>query len=268
MLANRVAYRFAHRVLANSPRVGELLCATEGVSAERVSVVANFVDEAAFQPPSAEERSALLCEIGVPPDTPIIGIVANLRPVKDHASLLRAVALLRSRWPNLALVLVGDGECRAPLQELARELNINRQVFFAGRRPHHPNLHHLFDVSVLCSRSEALSNSILEAMAAGNPVVATDVGASGDAVLDGATGLLVPPADPPRLGEALERLLSDPELARDMGEAGRERAQAHYSAEAALSSLEELYFGLRRKSSARAEHFRPQPAEAESSLPD
>jgi glycosyltransferase involved in cell wall biosynthesis len=245
-IANRMAYRLAHVVLANSPRVGESLHRAEGVPTSKVAVVPNFLDEDAFTPLAAEVRAKLADEMGLPLGCPTIGIIANLRPVKDHSSLLRAVALLHPRWPELRVVLVGDGECRAELESLATDLGIRDRVCFAGRRPNQPNLHHLFDISVLCSLSEGLSNSVLEAMAARRPVVATDVGATADAVIDGTTGILVPPADPVRLSEALERLLSAPELARQMGTAGLHRAEEVYSARAALANVESLYRQLAR----------------------
>lgn len=245
-IANRVAYTLAHVALANSPRVGESLQRDEGVPTRKVAVVPNFLDEDAFVPPQGDVRAKLSEELGLVPGEPTIGIIANLRPVKDHSSLLRAVALLRPRWPGIRVVLVGDGECLDALRALARDLGIRDRVCFAGRRANQPNLHHLFDISVLCSLSEGLSNSVLEAMAAGRPVVATDVGATADAVVDGATGILVPPADPMRLSEALERLLSAPELAREMGTAGLQRAEEIYSARAALANIESLYDRLAR----------------------
>lgn len=247
IIANRHTLRLAHRVLGNSPGIGALLGSREGVAADRIVIVPNFLDEAAFDPPSAEARSDLLAELGISHDRRIIGMVANLLPVKDHDSLLRAVALLRPRWPDLALILVGEGVCRDPLTRLARELKVDDLVRFAGRRPHHPNLHHLFDISILSSRSEGLSNSILEAMAAGNPVIATDVGATSDAVSDGETGILVPSGEPEQLAAALERLLADPRLAGRMGTAGRERARSRFSADAAISALERVYLELARE---------------------
>ncbi len=247
LLVNRQTFRLAHRVLGNSPGVGSLLRSREGVAAERIVIVPNFLDEAAFDPPSAEARSNLRAELGISHDRRIIGMVANLLPVKDHDSLLRAVALLRPRWPDLALILVGEGVCRDPLTRLARDLAVDDLVHFAGRRPHHPNLHHLFEISILSSRSEGLSNSILEAMAAGNPVVATDVGAVSDAVVDGETGILVPAGEPERLAASLERLLADPRLAVRMGMAGRERARSRFSADAAISKLEGVYVELARE---------------------
>ena len=250
-LCSRAAYRIAHAALGNSSAMGALL-ASEGLSSRRIAIVPNFVDASAFDAPEAEERRALVAAFGVREDAPTIGVVANLHPVKDHASLLRATARLIAQWPGLQVIFVGDGECRSSLERLASELGIRDRIVFAGRRSNQPNLHHLFDISVLCSTSEGLPNSILEAMAAGKPVVATSVGAIPDAVVHGKTGLLIPPSAPDALAAALDELLGDPARARAMGLAGQRRARDVFSPEAALSSLGALYESLVASRTARA----------------
>jgi glycosyltransferase involved in cell wall biosynthesis len=243
-LANRLAYRSSDCVVANSPWVAKLVRTGEGVAADRIAVVPNFVDDAAFVAPRPDERARLLAELGVPRDALVIGIVANLSPIKDHATFLRAVARLAPAWPSLHAVLVGEGSCRPALEAQAREAGIADRVHFAGLRPHTPNLHHLFDVSALTSTSEGFPNSLVEAMAAGRPVVATAVGGVVDAVEEGVTGLLAPAGDDARLAELAASLLEQPVRRRAMGAEGRARAQARYSASAALGALEGLYESL------------------------
>ena len=199
-LASRLSYRAAHAVLANSTAIGRLLVDAEGVPPSRVVVVPNFLDGAAFERPDEMTAITLGRELRLDGGGPVVGIVANLLPVKDHAALLRAAVILRPRWPRLRVVLVGDGPCRPALERLAIELGLGETIVFAGRRSGLPNLHQLFDISVLCSTSEGLPNSILEAMAAARPVVATKVGAVADAVLDGETGILVRPSRPRAAG--------------------------------------------------------------------
>ena len=240
-VANRYAYRFSDCVIANSRTVADLLLTDDRVRGDRVAVVSNFVDESAFAPLAPAERGRLMAELGVPPGSVVIGCIAGLRPVKDHASLITAMATLRSRWPSLRLVLVGDGEARQSLAALVRQLGLTDVVHFAGLRPNEPNLHHLFDISVLCSLSEAFPNSIVEAMAAGKPVVATRVGGVVDAVVDGQTGILVPPRRPGPLADAIEQLLIDPDFRRGLGDAGARRARAQFHASHVLPSLESLY---------------------------
>lgn len=252
-IGNRVAYRVADYVLANSPAVAASLVRDDGVAVARVVTVPNFVDDAAFAPLAAGERAARRAALGVPSDATVVGVVARLSPVKDHASLLRAAAELRPRWPALHFLLFGDGESRPALEELARGLGIADAVHFAGTQSNHLNLHALFDVSVLCSLSEGFPNSLVEAMAAGRPAVATAVGGNADAVEDGVTGLLVPPADPARLAAAIEALLGDPERRTAMGEAGRARARERYHAANVVRALEDGYLRmLERRAPSRA----------------
>ena len=123
-------------------------------------------------------------------------------------------------------------------------------VHLAGERTQPPNLHGLFDVSVLCSTTEAFPNSVLEAMAASRPVVATDVGGTPDAVHQGTTGLLVPPSDPSRLAEAILRLYDEPALRTKLGNAGHAAARAKYSADAVIRQVEALYTRLAGRSAA------------------
>lgn len=238
--ANHLAYRLSDCVLANSPGVAALVRA-EGIPAERVSVVPNFVDAAAFDPPAAGERAAARASLGVPAGAVVVGVVANLTPIKDHATFVRAVARLAPRRPELHAMLVGGGPLRAPLEALAGQLGVSDRVHFAGARPHLPNLHHLFDLSALTSTSEGFPNSVVEAMAAGRAVVATRVGGVADAVAEGETGLLVAPGDDGALADALDALIADAPRREAMGARARERAERHYSADVAIGALERLY---------------------------
>jgi glycosyltransferase involved in cell wall biosynthesis len=242
--ANRMAYRLAHRVVGNSPSVSRLVESEGGVSPSRIVTIPNFLDPEAFNPLPAGERRRMLQELGVPEGAFVVGIVARLSPVKDHATLLRAIASLRSNMPTLHCVLVGDGPERERIEALGGQLGISDILHLAGERPQSPNLHGLFDVSVLCSTSEAFPNSVLEAMAAARPVVATDVGGTPDAVREGTTGLLVRPGDPSRLAHAITRLYHEPALRVKLGNAGRASARAGYSADAVISQVEALYTGL------------------------
>jgi glycosyltransferase involved in cell wall biosynthesis len=242
-VANRMVYKVAHRVLANSHAVQRSLEVVDGVPAGRILHVPNFVDEAAFQALSPVALTTVRAELGVPADALVVGCIARLAPVKDHASLLRAVGMLSRRWPQLHLVLIGDGECRAALEALATKLEIRERVHFAGTRPNDPNLHQAFDISALTSLSEGFPNSIVEAMAAGRAVVATRVGGIVDAVRPG-TGLLVPPGEPKQVAEALESLLANPSLRMSMGESASRVARAEYHARSVIPRLASIYLNL------------------------
>jgi L-malate glycosyltransferase len=241
--ANRVAYRLVHRVLGNSRAVAQLLRDGDGVPESRILRVPNFVEERAFESPGAAARSSFRNELGIPPNAEIVGCIARLVDVKDHATLLRAISLLAARRPALHVVLIGDGPCRPGLERLARELDISARTHFAGVRPNLPNLNHFFDVSALASLSEGFPNSLVEAMAAGRPVVATNVGGNPDAVRP-STGILVPASDPSAFAHALERVLADEELRRRLGAAAAGIARAEYHVDTVIAGLERIYARL------------------------
>ena len=245
---NRVAFHMADAVLANSQQVARSVHEQESVAESRIWVVSNFVDDDAFAPLDPALRRIKRVEWGLSPDALVIGCVARLVPVKDHPTLINAFALLRSSHPAVHLVLIGDGESRAMLETLAMRLGVQDAVYFAGEIRGRENLHRLFDVSVLCSLSEGFPNTVVEAMAAGVPVVATAVGGIMDAVTDGENGRLVPPQQPETLALALGEVVGDAELRRRMGAAGRQRAGERHRARATVSALEHMYDALLARS--------------------
>lgn len=243
-VANRIAYRSSSVVLANSDAVGRLLVTLDGVPAGRVAVVPNFLEEEAFRVPHLRERAAWRASHDIPTDALVVGCVANLRPVKDHATLLRAFQLVAARFPEAWLVLAGDGESREGLEHLTARLGIAGRTVFIGRVPNRPNIHHHFDVSALTSLHEGSPNSLIEAMAAGRPVVATGVGGVVDAVSDGHTGLLAPRGDHAAVADALQRLLGDRELRLEMGAQAAQVAREKYAEAGVLLQLDSLYRSL------------------------
>ncbi|MEP7002472.1 MAG: glycosyltransferase [bacterium] len=240
-LGNRAAFRMSDAVLANSPQVARSVSEREGVSSDRIWNVTNFVDDVAFAKLTAEQREATRVRWGIPHGALVVGCVARLVPVKDHGTLIRAFATARQAYPSAHLALIGDGESRAGLEALAAELNVSSAVSFVGELRDGDNYHRMFDVSVLCSLSEGFPNSLVEAMAAGVPIVATAVGGILDAVTDGENGLLVPTETPKELALALGTLLGDAALREKMGAAGRQRADERYQAGTAVKSLETMY---------------------------
>jgi glycosyltransferase involved in cell wall biosynthesis len=237
---NRLAYRLAHLVIANSPAVGTLLM-EEGVDRERIVIVPNFVDPGSFDVMPADAIAAARRRFGVPEGALVVTAVAILRPEKDLQSLIAAIALVRSYNPNVHLLLVGNGPCEAELRSHVALSGLQDHVHFAGYLPNSPNPHNYGDLSVLCSLHEGFPNSIVEAMAAGKAVVATNVGGIPDAVQQGKTGLLVPVGSPRALADAILRLAGDDDLRRRMGASARLLAQRSYRAEAVLEGLRTIY---------------------------
>ena len=240
-MGNRAAFRMSDAVLANSPQVARSVAEREGVVEDRIWHVTNFVDDAAFTPLPNEQRVATRVRWGIPPGAVVVGCVARLVPVKDHGTLLHAFAQVRLTRPSAHLVLVGDGESRGELEVLATGLGLRESVSFVGELRDGVNHHRMFDVSVLCSLSEGFPNSLVEAMAAGVPIVATSVGGILDAVTDGENGLLVPTESAGELADALGTLIGDAAMRDAMGAMGRARATDRYGASAAVQSLETMY---------------------------
>lgn len=238
---NRLAYRLSACVLANSPAVGQMLVSEEGVPQAKVAVIPNFLDNHSFDPPSPADIERQRAAWGIPRDCIIVGIVARLSPVKNHAMLLRAMAALND---DSRLVLVGDGPLRSELTTLAESLGLTRRVHFAGAQLQASNAHAAFDVSVLCSVSEGFPNSLIEAMAAARAVVATRVGGVADVVKDGITGLLVPSDDVAALANRLQMLRDDPVRRATLGEAARTEVLRNFQSAPVLSRLVDLYEGL------------------------
>lgn len=250
-VANGIGFRLSTCVLANSPAVASSLEHDDCLARNRIAVVPNFVEDAAFSPPSDAQRLDWRRELQLDDSAKVVGIVASLLPIKDHGTLLRATAILHQKWPELRVVIVGAGPELSSLQALASSLGVSSVVRFAGLRPQTPSFHHLFDVSVLCSISEGFPNSLVEAMAAGRPIVATDVGGVRDAVRDDENGLLVPPRNPEALAGAIDAMLSDPQRARRLGTQGLSRSRDEFSAGVVVASLENLYEQLLIGSRAR-----------------
>ena len=238
-IANRLAHRLGHWVWVNSDAVASEV-AKDGIAIDHILRVPNFVGESAFAEPTYAMKVRLRAELGVPADASVIGCIARLHPIKDHVTLLRAVGPLCWQWPQLHVILVGDGECRAELETLAAGLGLQDRIHFAGLRSNEPNLHFLFDISTLTSTGEGFPNSLVEAMAAGRPVVATRVGGNVDAVR-ATTGILVEPRNPEQLTRALEQLLADDSLRRRMGAAAQQLARREYHADSVIPSVERTY---------------------------
>jgi glycosyltransferase involved in cell wall biosynthesis len=209
-----------------------------GVARDRICVIRNGIDTNRFNPAA---RAAARQQLAIASDDVVIGTVGRLVPVKDQSMLLRAAAELKRRTRRFRLLLAGDGPLRDALQEQAHALGIQNEVSFLGERRDVEVVLAACDVFVLSSLSEGLSNTILEAMSTGLPVVATRVGGADELVDDGRTGVLVPPAQPDALATALASLIDDPAARRTMGAAGRLKAEREFSIARMAADYEALY---------------------------
>lgn len=223
-------------MFAVSERLKRDLVAHVGIPDGRLNVIYNGVDASRFVP---ADRGRIRVACGVDPDDFVVGSVGRLVPVKNFSLLLRAVSSLRTE--NIVVALVGEGPERTALEALARELGIARRVRFLGHREDVAELLPAMDVFVLPSVSEGMSNTLLEAMAAGVAVVASNVGGNPEIVRDRIDGLLFESGDEAGLCDKLRILLADPPLRARLGVSGRERMLREFSMEAMISRYEQLY---------------------------
>jgi len=194
-----------------------------------------------------EQVESFRARKGLPTRSPVAVCVSNFFEYKGHEDLVKAVARVGGELPELTCVLIGrDAGSLEATRVLARDLGILERFRFIGARFDVPDFLRAADLFVHPSRQEGFSNAILEAMAAGLPVVACDVGGNPEAVVDGVTGRLVPPRDPTALASAMAEILADPGKGRSMGEAGRERASEQFSVERMVREIEEMYESLTR----------------------
>ena len=238
-----LAFRWADSVVCNSFAAAHQLT-REGVPKAKLNVISNGLAPGAFQ----EAVPALPPEPGVMR----IGMIARMNDnAKNHALFLRATARVASRHPLAEFVLVGDGPFRTKWEKLARDLGVGPRTCFLGERNDITSVLATLDVVVSPSRSESLSNTILEAMAAGRPVIATLVGGNPELVRDRETGLLVAPEDEGALANALETVLASPDLARQWGENARRIAYANFTLDHACDRFGQLYLDLLAKKGLR-----------------
>ncbi|MDJ0869898.1 MAG: glycosyltransferase [Myxococcota bacterium] len=234
-LWSRLTGRLAHRHVCVSDAVADFARTRLRLPADRLVVIRNGVDASRYE--SLPGRREARARLDLPRDDLLIGAVAQLRRVKRLERLLEALAQL----PDAHLALVGDGPERPALAARAAALGLTGRVHFAGEcRDPRPWLAS-FDVFALASDHEGLPNAVLEAMACGLPVVATDVGGVGEAVRDGETGLLVARDDTGALRAALAALLGDAARRERLGRAGHERVRTHFALEQTVAAVEALY---------------------------
>ncbi len=221
------------RIVCNSraaaKRLGEL-----GVSSRLLVVIPNALPSECFDPiPPALPRTG---------KTLRVGLVARMNErVKNHPALLRAASQLVKDIPDVEFVLAGDGKLRPELEKMAVNLGISRQVVFLGDRRDVPAVLASLDISVLTSLSESLPNAVMEAMAAGLPVVSTRVGGCPELVRHGETGFLVESGDDAQLTEGLRTLLTNESLRHQFGAAGRKAARSQFGVESIQKQYEDLY---------------------------
>jgi len=243
---DRFYNRIARWALSGAPQIVTVCQAfaenfrRSGIPAERIFVRHNIV--APFVPPPPGEVAALRDSLAIPPDVRVVLVVGRLSQEKGHADLLEAIALLQAARDcrGIRFVLVGDGPERAALEKRSQELGIAGCVLFTGHQDSIRTYYGLAEAFVLPSHSEGSPNALLEAMAAGLPIVSTDAGGAAELVSNGNTALVVERNAPQALSRAIGTLLDDPDLAARLGIAARTAAQ-EYTVEAYTRSVVGIY---------------------------
>ena len=247
----RLAFGLADRVVAVSKQLRDHHARCTGFPKSRIAVIHNGADNQRFRP-NPEARARLRRELGLGGGEFAIGAVGNLFAVKDHITLLRAANEFGRKHAEWRLLVIGDGPELPPLENFVAEQTALRQhVFFLGSSDRVAELLEAMDAYVLSSVFEGISNSLLEAMATGIPVVATAVGGNPEVVADGISGLLFPPGDAARLAGHLEMLHADPELRAQLGREAQRRVAEHFSLESMVRQYAQLYETLRPAPAAR-----------------
>jgi L-malate glycosyltransferase len=236
--ASRFKYRRMDRVLAVSKAVRSVLI-EGGLPPAKVDVVHEGVKD---RPPAPGGRETFL-SLGVPNGAKVVGNVAQLVDHKDHATLVRAAAIVLKAHPDCRFLLCGAGPLRTSLDTLARSLGVRERIIFAGFRSDLDALIPCFDVFCLSSHLEGLGTSVLDAMCFSRPVVATRAGGIPDAVIDGETGRLVAPRDHEGLARALVETLASPQVLARYGAAGRERFAKEFTSAAMTEATVASYGG-------------------------
>lgn len=236
---NRKLTRITDGFIAVADQHADHLRTAEGLPAEHVVTIRNGVDTERFRP-QPEQFTRLRADLGIAESAPVFGIVAALRPEKNHAMFLRVARQVCDQVPAAKFLIIGDGPERAKLEQLVEQLQLQDSVKLLGTRADTADLLSVMDAFLLCSLNEASPVSVLEALACQVPVVSTRVGSVAESVIDGETGFLVAVEDDQAMAERLIYLLANPEVYAAMGARGRALVEARGSLTAMVNGYTEL----------------------------
>lgn len=241
---DRQVGRLTDRFIAVSEAVARHLTENKRIPIHKITVIRNGRDLSQYQPANCAQAREARVELLLEQDAPVILMLARFSIEKGHRLLIESVRQLISRWPQLIVLLAGDGPLEDEIKAQCAHFGLANNVRFLGYRSDTQNLLAAADIVVLPSRIEGLPLVAVEALASGRAVVGTAVGGTPEVVIDGDTGLVVPPEDPIRFGEALESLLCDPERRMHMGTRGRKLVEERFDVRSQVESTTALYSEL------------------------
>ncbi|HRY28756.1 MAG TPA: glycosyltransferase [Elusimicrobiota bacterium] len=226
-----------HAIISVSQRAKEALAVQRGFDTGHVSVIYNGI-----VPHRVSEAEGLRRELGIPPGVKVVGNIGGLQPRKGHEALLEAFKKVHAEFPRTVLVIIGEGPCRSALEAQVRAAGLETVVLLPGFRPDAGRYADMMDVFVFPSLAyESFPYVVLEAMSAGRPIVATDVGGTAEQIVDGQCGRLVPAGDVSEMSRAIGRVLSDENTAASWGVAAKKRVEELFTLEGMIEKTEKLY---------------------------
>jgi glycosyltransferase involved in cell wall biosynthesis len=244
------AYRFINpfvtKIISVSEAVKRQVNLQEKVNLNKIVTIYNGVDSNKYI--NTNQKKALKLHLKLNTSAAIVGVLANIKPIKGIEYFIYAASKVQKQFPHTQFIVIGvclpnieSITYHNKLKSLIKELKLENSFFFLGGRSDIHEILSIMDVSVLPSLSEGFSNTVIESMSVGKPVVVTDVGGNSEAVIHGKTGFVVPPRNINKLTEAISLLLADKKLAKSMGKAGRRRIKEHFSIEKMINEIENLY---------------------------
>jgi glycosyltransferase involved in cell wall biosynthesis len=237
-LLNKILGKLTDRVIAVSSAVKEDIVRYDGLREEKIMVINNGIDQGLFV---GHDRNGSREEIGIPVDANVIGTVGRLTHQKGQKYLIEAFALVKKKDPKLKLVIAGDGDMRSELEDITRSLGLVHDVLFLGMRRDVPRILSVIDIFVLPSLREGLVNALLEAMAAGKPVIASDIKPIREIIDSSDVGKLVPVGDSSKLAASIEELLNNHSIMEKMGRAAKEHAASVFSIASTIADYTQLF---------------------------
>lgn len=249
LLAAKIGNALADKVMVNAVAVREFVHEHEGCPREKMFVIPSGIDTERFSPLPPEDHKQRL---GIAPDRIVIGTVTRQRIRKGVEEFVRAIAAVAQYEPRVHGLIVGEVQEQGEFRSIVQDAGVADRLTLAGRRQDMPQVYAAMDVYVLSSHDEGMSNALLEALAMEKPVVATDVGGTGEVIESGKTGLLVPPKDWQALARALGSVLQQRESWKELGKAGRKTVVERFSAHSMVRAMERVYVELAESRDVRA----------------
>jgi glycosyltransferase involved in cell wall biosynthesis len=241
LLLNRICNPFINHFIVNCVAVREAVAATENISSKKMTLIYNGVDTDRFKPQDQLETRAMMESLGINKGSFVIGSVAIFRPEKAYHIFFDGIEKIQPMIKNLAVLVIGKGPLKQMYESYCRDKGMTYITFVGSTAAMEKYMNCMDIVCLVPNKNEGFSNAIIEAMAVGKPVIATDIGGNAESVIDGETGIVIPPNDPSSFADALWRLYQDNQLRTQMGINGRRRVLKYFTLPQMADKMETLY---------------------------